>query len=124
MDTFGKRLKQAIKDAGLTQTQLAEEMGRSKGAVSQWVNDETEPDLTTVAKIAAKLKVSADALVRGVDTRFMDPSTVEIAERIQSLDEESRRGVYQLIFGRRATDETVEERMPVTKTLKRPGRNK
>jgi len=119
MDTFGKRLKQAIKAAGITQSQLADDMGRSKGAVSQWVNGDTEPDLATVAKIAARLRVSADALLRGVDTRYMDKETVEIAERIQQLDEESRRGVYKLIFGRSATDATVEAKMPVTKTLKR-----
>lgn len=117
MNTFGKRLRAAITAAGVTQEQLGEHVGRSKGAVTHWVQDTSEPDLTTLARICDLLKVSADFLVRGVDAQYLDAQTSEIAERVQSLGKAEREGLHRLIFGNSATDDVVERKMPITRKL-------
>lgn len=119
MDTFGKRLRDAITAAEITQEQLGDDVGRSKGAVTQWVQDKTEPDLATLAKICDRLKVSADFLVRGVEAQYLDAQTSRIAERVQSLSEPEREGLHRLIFGDGVTDDDVERKMPITKKLRR-----
>ena len=120
METFGKRLKVAIFAAKITQTQLANDVGRTKGAVTQWVQGETEPDLKTLTAICDRLKVSADYLVRGVDTRYLDAKMARIASRMQQLTESERDSLHRLIFGNSVNDEDVEARMPITARLKRP----
>lgn len=122
MDSFGKRLRDAITAAEITQEQLGDEVGRSKGAVTQWVQDKTEPDLQTLAKICERLKVSADYLVRGVESQYMDAQTAQIAARVQALSEPNREGLHKLIFGVGVKDDEVERRMPITKKLQRAPR--
>jgi transcriptional regulator with XRE-family HTH domain len=115
MDGFGARLRAAIDAAHMTQSQLADEVGRSKGAVTQWVHGQTEPDLRTLAAICERLSVSADYLVLGVQAPYLDEQTVAIAHRVQELDPTARAGLHRLIFGNGVPDHVVEERMPITK---------
>lgn len=122
METFGQRLRRAILAADVTQTRLGEDVGRTKGAVSQWVNDESEPDLRTLAKICERLQVSADYLVRGIEARYLDEQTAAIVARVSSLDESARGGLHELIFGPAVADDEVERRMPATKKFARGGR--
>lgn len=119
MDTFGRRLKLALVAKGMTQAALAEKVSRTKGAVTQWIHGDTEPDFRTLMEICRHLEVSADFLVRGVDTAFLDEQTVSIAARMQSLAPDQRATLHKLIFGNGASDATVEQRMPITKALKR-----
>jgi transcriptional regulator with XRE-family HTH domain len=116
MDGFGARLRAAIDAAHMTQSQLAEQVGRSKGAVTQWVHGQTEPDLRTLAEICKRLNVSADYLVRGVNaTPYLDEQVVAIANRVQCLEPSAREGLHELIFGKSVPDHVVEARMPITK---------
>ena len=119
MDTFAKRLKGAIVAAKITQTQLANDVGRTKGAVTQWVQGDTEPDLRTLAAICDRLKVSADYLVRGVAAHYLDAKTARIASRMQNLTDAERDSLHGLIFGNGVTDDDVERKMPITKRLRR-----
>lgn len=118
VDTFGQRLRYAIIAAETTQTRLGDDIGRTKSAVSQWVNNDTEPDLATLARICDTLQVSADFLVRGIETQYLDQQTAAIVDRIKRLDESSRDGLHALIFGKAVTDDQVEQRMPVTTQFK------
>lgn len=105
METFGKRLKRTLDAQGLSQSKLAEKVARSKGAVTQWVHDDTEPDLQTLTRICEILKVSADYLIRGVDSRYLDEHTARIADRLQHLPPDQRAALRALIFGT-TTDST------------------
>ncbi|RCL01983.1 MAG: putative transcriptional regulator [Candidatus Tokpelaia sp. JSC189] len=49
---LSERIKQARKDARLTQDQMAEQLGITKGAVSQWEAGKTKPRNGTLKKIA------------------------------------------------------------------------
>ena len=57
------RLVKLRKDNGYTQEQLAEYLGISTGAVSQWECDRTAPDITQLPLLANIFDVSADELL-------------------------------------------------------------
>lgn len=61
--TFGARLAEKRKAAGLTQDQLGEHLGVGKGAVSAWEVDRTQPSAAQLAMICARLMCSADELL-------------------------------------------------------------
>lgn len=112
METSGSRLKAALSTAKISQTELGETVGRTKGAVSQWVHDQAEPDLLTLGRICAKLKVSADYLVRGVDVGYLEADSLQIANRVQRMAPDSRRALLELILGPAVPDAQVERSLP------------
>lgn len=61
--TFGEKLKQARKDAGLRQEDLAEKLGVSRSAVAKWETGKGMPDIDNLRLIAQFLHVSADLLL-------------------------------------------------------------
>jgi transcriptional regulator with XRE-family HTH domain len=74
--TFGERLAEARRVAGLTQEQLGVGLGSDgrdlgKGAVSSWENGGSHPSSAQVAKICDRLNISADHLL-GVKARVKE----------------------------------------------------
>ena len=63
MSTFGKKIKELRKTRGLTQPELAKELGVSNGMISNWENDVNEPGLSHIKNIAIFFDVSADFIV-------------------------------------------------------------
>lgn len=61
--TFGRRLQQVRKAAGLSQEQLGELVGMSRQAVSKWELDQAAPDIDTLALLCGVLGISADELL-------------------------------------------------------------
>ena len=73
--TFGRRLQQVRKAAGLSQEQLGELVGMSRQAVSKWETDQAAPDVGVLTLLCGVLGVSADELLgRDVPAR---PETQE-----------------------------------------------
>lgn len=62
-DKFSIRLKQARKEAGLTQIQLASKLGMKQSGYSSYENAGSEPSLETLTKISKILKRSTDWLL-------------------------------------------------------------
>lgn len=60
---FGERLKKLRREAGFSQTWLAQQLGISQQAVGKWETGRATPDPGTVARIAELLGVSADAML-------------------------------------------------------------
>lgn len=60
---IGDKIRTVRKDAGLTQTQLAELMGTTQQAVYLYERGENSPKIDTVAKIAEALKVPVEYLL-------------------------------------------------------------
>lgn len=56
--TFGAKLKDARKMKGYTQKELADLLGATNTAVSNWENDINRPDMDMVEKICGALEVS------------------------------------------------------------------
>ena len=61
--TFGEKLKEARKEAGLTQEQFAEKMSVSRSAVAKWEADNGMPDVNNLKIMAQLLGVSVDYLL-------------------------------------------------------------
>ncbi len=66
IDGFGNKLKTLRDKAGLTQQQLAVQMGLSKSTISQYENQERIPSPIAVIKLASVFHVSIDYLF-GID---------------------------------------------------------
>ena len=63
--TLGKRIAMHRKSLGLTQDQLAEQLGITAQAVSKWENDQSCPDIATLPKLAKIFGITTDALLEG-----------------------------------------------------------
>ena len=61
--TFGEKLKEARKKAGLSQEQFAEKMSVSRSAVAKWESDRGMPDVNNLKVMAQLLDVSVDFLL-------------------------------------------------------------
>ncbi len=61
--TFGEKLKEARKNAGLSQEQFAEKMSVSRSAVAKWETDKGMPDVNNLKVMAQLLNVSVDYLL-------------------------------------------------------------
>ena len=62
---FGKRLRKARQDAGLTKIELSEEMFVSPLTVKSWELGHRQPSLYNVCELAKILHVSVGYLVAG-----------------------------------------------------------
>ena len=76
METIGKRIVYHRKRLGLTQDQLAEQLGITAQAVSKWENDQTCPDITMLPKLADIFGISTDTLLGHSAQAVFAPSEV------------------------------------------------
>ena len=65
MNTIGQRIFYYRKKKRADQKEFARRLAVCPQTVSKWENDRSLPDLTTVARIAALLSISCDALILG-----------------------------------------------------------
>lgn len=72
MISLGNRIREARKQAGLTQEELAERIGVSRTAISRFELGEIEPSLRNLSALAESLNVSADRLL-GLPRRVQEP---------------------------------------------------
>ena len=61
--TFGEKIKEARKQCGLSQEQLAEKMAVSRSAVAKWEANNGLPDVDNLKSLAQLLSVSVDYLL-------------------------------------------------------------
>ena len=61
--TFGEKLKEARKEAGLSQEQFAEKLSVSRSAIAKWESDKGLPDVNNLKAMAQLLDVSVDYLL-------------------------------------------------------------
>lgn len=82
-ETIGSRIAKYRKAKGMTQEDLAKEMGVSSQAVSKWETDTSCPDISALPQLCRILNITTDALLTGkTDTVKLVPQ----AER-KSLEE-------------------------------------
>lgn len=90
---FGTRLKILRKQAGLTQQQLATQLGITKSVVSFYELQERSPSPEVLIKLASIFHVSADYLL-GLDTK----ETIDVSD----LDEQDIQAVRTIVERLRA----------------------
>lgn len=75
-ETIGQRIRQARKARGLSQAKLAVLVGVSRPAVTQWENDDNEPDTANLIAVAEQLDVPYVWLAQGEDQSGVRPMPV------------------------------------------------
>ena len=60
---LGKKIKELRKESGITQKELAKQLGITFQAVSQWEKDQTDPDILNILALAKVFGVTTDELL-------------------------------------------------------------
>ena len=82
--SFGKRLLRLRKQKGLSQTELAQQLGIHKNVLGKYEREEVKPSIDIALRIADFMEVSLDYLVGKVDSE-PDKDIVEKVLTIQNL---------------------------------------
>lgn len=85
MTSFTNRLVQLRKKRGLTQQQIADEIGVNRGSYSNWEKGKREPSFENLVKLASILGTSTDYLL-GTSDNYIDLEDFETL--IKKLPEE------------------------------------
>lgn len=98
---FGARLAQLRKQAGLTQTALAKEIGTSQRMMAYYEGPTAFPPATLLPAIARVLDISVEALL-GTETakrraKAVDTRMQRRLQQIANLPPEERRQILQLV---------------------------
>lgn len=62
--TLGEKIKEARKQCGLSQEQLAEKLAVSRSAVAKWETDKGIPDIANLIAISDEFGLSLDELIK------------------------------------------------------------
>jgi transcriptional regulator with XRE-family HTH domain len=93
LKAFGTRLRRLAKARGLTQAQIAEQLGVDPGRVAHWWRGENGPKIHHLGALADVLDVSVDVLLgRGFNATRLVEQEENLAELVRLLreDPESR----------------------------------
>lgn len=63
LDIFGDNLRDILLDVGMTQSELADELGINKSLVSRYVNKQYIPNLKTIINMAYVLNCDVSELI-------------------------------------------------------------
>ena len=75
---MAKRIRESVESSGLSQQKIADNVGVSRQAISQYCDGSTIPNADKLMKIAQFFGVSADYLLGLSETRTTDPNLKEI----------------------------------------------
>ena len=87
--TIGATIKQLRQEQDITQEQLADALGITSRAVSQWENGRTAPDISQLPALANFFDVTTDRLL-GVDIKRKEEEIKAIIKHIDKFDSEGR----------------------------------
>ena len=65
--TVGDRIQSLRKSKGMSQEELADQMGVSRQAVSKWESEQATPDLDKVVIMSELFEVTTDYLLKGIE---------------------------------------------------------
>lgn len=84
--TVGERIGALRTEKGLSQGQLADELGVSRQAVSKWENDKTSPDTRNLIQIAEVLDTEVEYLATGIHPVYQSPPVVvNVTEKVDKV---------------------------------------
>ena len=84
MQSLGEKIRQARREKGLTQEQLAQALFVSRQTVSNWENGKTEPDYQTLVRLSQELGME---IVRAEETPAEAPPETPPEEPARQRDE-------------------------------------
>lgn len=78
-EIFAKRLKELREEKGLSQTQMADALGVSRGSISYYENGERTPDIGFLAQVKEYFRVELDYLLGYSDRKYKEKQMVEVS---------------------------------------------
>lgn len=78
-EIFANRLKELREERGLSQTQMADALGVSRGSISYYENGERTPDIGFLAQAKEYFRVELDYLLGYNDRKYPEKRMVEIS---------------------------------------------
>lgn len=121
--SIGSRIKQRRKELNLTQPQLAEIVGVSKGTIGNYESDLCAPNEKVLLKLFSALKCDANFLyqdniknVKSCENKKITPKETVLIDKYRSLDSHGAR-VVELVLDEEyiRCKESVQESMPLIK---------
>lgn len=85
--TFGERISDLRKAAGLSQGQLASLLQVSRQAVCKWENDQSSPDTLKLIKLADVLNTEVEYIVTGNKPVYEHPVVVNLIRKETEVQE-------------------------------------
>lgn len=82
MISLGDRIREARKNNGLTQKQLADLIGAKHNSVSDWENNKNKPDPNTIKQLMKALNVDANTLLGWDNKENIKSDAKELASEI------------------------------------------
>lgn len=84
---LGERIKSLRLARAMSQVELAKELGVTKQSISNWENDNIQPSIEMLIKIATAFSVPTDYLLSLDDRKFIEVTGVsdEIVAHIQQI---------------------------------------
>ena len=123
--SFGSRLKEKRESLNITQPQLAEMLGVSKGAIGNWVTDVNSPRATLLYDLFDILHCDANYLFQDEmrDLKYKDKSTPEefenIIKKYRDLDDHGKEMV-DFTLEKEYERSTALEKRPVNNIVEIP----
>ncbi|MDD6711518.1 helix-turn-helix domain-containing protein [Sharpea porci] len=102
MNEMGKRLKELIDKKGITQKELAEQVGCTDAAISHYIKGDRIPRASVLAKIAVSLDTTSDYLMEGVPTSVTDElgfAKKLIARNVSQMSSAEKREIINILLG-------------------------
>lgn len=112
-EVFMLRIRQARRDARITQSELARRVGATQGCASRWFTGSSLPEASYLPAIARELRVTTDWLL-GLDDRTPD-EVIKEHFRLMKLEKavwafcEDLGGVYEIPLVQIEEEQTNED---------------
>ena len=98
--SFSERIKELRKEKGITQIELADAMGLSKGTVAMWEVGKREANFDTLDKLSVYFQVSVDYLLGRSNDRSQKAYEDDLVERMLGPDPKEMKKCVEDFFKR------------------------
>lgn len=115
---FGQRLAAARNLKRYTQEDIAQKFDVKKGTVSAWEKGRGDPGVFRLRALAKLYEVSADALLWDSAPSIEAMQMAAQFDGLTPQQQSTLKAVWMAYVDNAASDETVEQRMPITQTDK------
>jgi transcriptional regulator with XRE-family HTH domain len=94
--SFGQRLEELRKKAGMSQEELAAKLGSQRPAIGRYERETAKPTIEVATKISKILGISQDYLVSNTDSELNADTLLRI-QQVDKLSGENKKAVYFLL---------------------------
>lgn len=79
---IGDRIQNLRKSKGLSQEELADQIGVSRQAVSKWESEQSAPDIEKIIRMSDFFQVTTDYLIKGIESNALEEKCNRFDARI------------------------------------------